>query len=95
LDEGVRVINTFCEKIIILDFVSGDNFFPRVLIYPNTFIQGQYVYIVENTPNIAPNPCFVIMDPSVPSLKKKREKNRVVSEIYGNHSNEVNPPLKL
>jgi hypothetical protein len=29
LDEGVRVINVF----------------PRVLIYPNTFIQGQYVYI--------------------------------------------------
>jgi hypothetical protein len=74
LDEGVRVINTFCEKIIILDFVSGDNFFPRVLIYPNTFIQGQYVYIVENTPNIAPNPCFVIMDPSVLSLKKKERK---------------------
>jgi hypothetical protein len=95
LDEGVRVINTFCEKIITLDFVSGDNFFPRVLIYPNTFIQGQYVYIVENTPKIAPNPRFVIMDPSVLSLKKKREKNRVVSEIYGNHSNEVNPPLKL
>jgi hypothetical protein len=34
LDEGVRVINTLCEKIITLD----DNFFPRVLIYPNTFI---------------------------------------------------------
>jgi hypothetical protein len=49
-----RVINTFCEKMITLDFVSGDNFFPRVLIYPNTFIQGQYVYIVENTPKIAP-----------------------------------------
>jgi hypothetical protein len=44
LDEGARVINTLCEKIIILDFVSGDIFFPRVLIYPNTFIQGQYVY---------------------------------------------------
>ena len=27
-----------------LRLVSGDNFFPRVLIYPNTFIQGQYVY---------------------------------------------------
>jgi hypothetical protein len=40
------VINTLCEKIITLDFVSGDNFFPRVLIYPNTFIQGQYVYII-------------------------------------------------
>jgi hypothetical protein len=74
LDEGVRVINTFCEKIITLDFVSGDNFFPRVLIYPNTFIQGQYVYIVENTPKIAPNPRFVIMDPSVLSLKKKERK---------------------
>jgi hypothetical protein len=36
LDEGVRVINTLCEKII-----------PRVLIYPNTFIQGQYVYIIK------------------------------------------------
>jgi len=46
LDEGVRVINTLCEKIITFDFVSSDNFFPRVLIYPNTFIQGQYVYIV-------------------------------------------------
>jgi hypothetical protein len=34
------------KKIITLDFVSGDNFFPRVLIYPNTFIQGQYVYII-------------------------------------------------
>ena len=44
LDEGVRVINTLGEKIITLDSVSGDNFFPRVLIYPNTFIQGQYVY---------------------------------------------------
>ena len=41
LDEGVRVINTLCEKIITLDFVSGDNFPPRVLIYPNTFIQVQ------------------------------------------------------
>jgi hypothetical protein len=48
--------------LITLDFVSGDIFFPRVLIYPNTFIQGQYVYIVENTPKIARNPCFVIMD---------------------------------
>jgi hypothetical protein len=28
------------KKIITFDF------FPRVLIYPNTFIQGQYVYIV-------------------------------------------------
>jgi hypothetical protein len=35
------------------------------------------------------------MDPSVPSVKIKGEKKRVVSEIYGNHSNEVNPPLKL
>jgi hypothetical protein len=43
---------------------------------------------------MAPNPCFVIMDPSVLSLKK-REKKTVSSEIYGNHSNEVNPPLKL
>ena len=34
------------KKMITLDFVSGDNFPPRVLIYPNTFIQGQYVYIV-------------------------------------------------
>ena len=33
------------KKIITLDFVSGDNFPPRVLIYPNTFIQGQYIYI--------------------------------------------------
>jgi hypothetical protein len=33
------------KKIITRDFVLGDNFFPRVLIYPNTFIQGQYVYI--------------------------------------------------
>jgi hypothetical protein len=40
------VINTLCEQIITLDFVSGDNFPPRVLIYPNTFIQGQYVYII-------------------------------------------------
>jgi hypothetical protein len=43
---------------------------------------------------ITPNPYFVIMDPSVLSLKK-REKKLVVFEIYGNHSNEVNPPLKL
>jgi hypothetical protein len=41
---GGRVINTLCEKIITLDFVSGDNFPPRVLIYHNTFIQRQYVY---------------------------------------------------
>jgi hypothetical protein len=26
LDEGVRVINTLCEKIITLDIVSGDHF---------------------------------------------------------------------
>ena len=26
---------------------EGDNFFPPVLIYPNTFIQGQYVYIIK------------------------------------------------
>jgi hypothetical protein len=38
---------TLCEKIITLDFVSGDNCFLRVLIYPNTFIQGQYVYNVH------------------------------------------------
>jgi hypothetical protein len=38
------VINTLCEKIITLDFVSGDTLFPRVIIYPNTFFQGQYVY---------------------------------------------------
>jgi hypothetical protein len=36
---------THSEKIITLDFVSGDNFPPRMLIYANTFIQGQYVYI--------------------------------------------------
>jgi hypothetical protein len=35
------------------------------------------------------------MDPSVLNLKKNREKKYVVSDIYGNHSNEVNPPLKL
>ena len=46
LDEGVRVINTLCEKNITLDFVPGDNFPPRVLIYPNTFIKGHYVYII-------------------------------------------------
>ena len=34
------------------------------------------------------------MDPSVLSLKKKKKKH-VVFEIDGNHSNEVNPPLKL
>jgi hypothetical protein len=44
LDEGVTVINTLCKKFITLDFASGDIFFPRVLIYPNIFIQGQYVY---------------------------------------------------
>jgi hypothetical protein len=27
---------------------SGDNFFPRVVIYPNTFIHGQYVYIISD-----------------------------------------------
>ena len=35
---------THSEKIITRDEVEGDNFFPRVLIYPKTFIQGQYVY---------------------------------------------------
>jgi hypothetical protein len=44
-------------------------------------------------PQIAPNPYFVIMDPSMPSLKNGEK--HVVFEIYGNHSNEVNPPLKL
>ena len=29
---------------LFIRLVSGDNFSPRVLIYPNTFIQGQYVY---------------------------------------------------
>ena len=47
MDEGVRAINTLCEKIINLNFVSGEHCFPRVLIYPNTFIQGQYVYIIS------------------------------------------------
>jgi hypothetical protein len=42
-------------------------------------------HFVENTPKIAPNPCFVIMDPSVLSLKKKEEKKRAVSEIYDKH----------
>ena len=51
MDEGVRVINTLCEKIITFDFVSGDNFSPRVLIYPNTFIQGQYVFLLYWMPN--------------------------------------------
>jgi hypothetical protein len=36
-----------CVWFITLDFVSGDIFFPRVLIYPNTFIQGQYVYNIK------------------------------------------------
>jgi hypothetical protein len=45
----------------------------------------------KNTPQIAPNPYFVIMDPSMPSLKNGEK--HVVFEIYGNHSNEVNPPL--
>jgi hypothetical protein len=45
-------------------------------------------------PKIAPNPYFVIMDPCVLSLKKKKKKH-VVFEIYGNHFIEVNPPLKL
>jgi hypothetical protein len=38
LDEGVRVINTLCEKIITLDFV------PCVLIYPNTSSKGSMFY---------------------------------------------------
>jgi hypothetical protein len=38
---------THSEKFFTLDFVSGDNFPPRVLIYPNTFIQGQHVYIIS------------------------------------------------
>jgi hypothetical protein len=42
---------THCEKIITLDFVSGDNSPPRVLMYRNTFIQGQYAYI--NTPTLS------------------------------------------
>jgi hypothetical protein len=50
-------------------------------------------HFVKNTPQIAPNPYFVIMDPSMPSLKNGEK--HVVFEIYGNHSNEVNPPLKL
>jgi hypothetical protein len=32
LDEGVRVINTLCEKIITLDFVSGDNVNSEVVV---------------------------------------------------------------
>jgi hypothetical protein len=46
---------THCvKKNIALDFVSGDNFFRRVLIYPNTFIQEQYVYNIYLT-------CLTIM----------------------------------
>jgi hypothetical protein len=62
---------------------------------PRYLLSFNLKHFVENTPKIAPNPCFVIMDPSVLSLKKTRERKRVVSEKYGNHSNEVNPPLKL
>jgi hypothetical protein len=31
-------------------------------------------HFVENTPKIAPNPCFVVMDPSVLNLKKRERK---------------------
>ena len=75
----------------------GCRLYARILLAKIKCVIVKYnlKHFVENMPKIAPNPCFVIMDPSVLSLKKKREKNRVVSEIYGNHSNEVNPPLKL
>ena len=43
MDEGAWGL-THSEKIISRDEVEGDNIFPRVLIYPKTFIQGQYVY---------------------------------------------------
>ena len=65
----------------------------RLLLAKKKYVTGKYrlnlEHFVENTPTIAPNPCFVIMD------LNKIEKKCVVSEIYGNHSNEVNPPLKL
>jgi hypothetical protein len=32
-------------------------------------------HFIENTPKIAPNPYFVIMDPSMLSLKKEERKN--------------------
>ena len=44
MDEGVRVINTLCEKIITRDEVEGDNFFTKCVNHPNTSIQGQYVF---------------------------------------------------
>ena len=47
LDEGVMVVITLERKIITLDFVSGDNFFPRVIIHHNTLIQGHYVYLLH------------------------------------------------
>ena len=57
---------THSEKIIILHFVSGINFSPRVLIYPNTFIQGQYIYnnkFEENDIGVA-LPSFIERDKS-------------------------------
>jgi hypothetical protein len=47
---------THSEKIITRDEVEGDNFFPRVLIYPKTFIQGQYVYNNTSLPTHAIQP---------------------------------------
>ena len=49
------VINQHGRRIITLRFVSGDNFFSRVIIYYNALIQGQYVYI--NTTFIIFQPC--------------------------------------
>ena len=61
LDEGVRVINTLCEKIITLDFVSGDTFFPCVLIYPYTSSKGSMFY--NNFGLKITNVALVIADP--------------------------------
>ena len=74
----------------------GCRLYARLLLAKKNVI-GKYrknlKHFIENTPKIAPNPYFVIMDPSMPSLKNGEK--HVVFEIYGNHSNEVNPPLKL
>jgi hypothetical protein len=41
MDAGVMVDYHMEKKFI----VEGDNFFLRVIIYHNTLIQGQYIYI--------------------------------------------------
>jgi hypothetical protein len=56
----------------------GCRLYARLLLAKKNVI-GKYrknlKHFIENTPKIAPNPYFVIMDPSVLSLNKKEKKN--------------------